>query len=416
MVLPAMTARALPGKREEPYRAGITPSMLFGTLDGNTARPESRPPVEGRRERQMHAMGVSCSRWYTRAKGAGIMKRLLFTLSVFMLLAWLLSAADQDGKPQADPSAAPVPSAGPAGVIITPRTRTAPAAPEGVADRRANIRVDKQMVLVPVAVTTPTGTYVTGLDKEMFRVYENGVEQVIESFSSEDAPMSVGVVFDTSGSMGNKLQRSRQAVAEFMKSANPEDEFLLVQFSDQADLTVRFTPDTEQIQNRLMFMQSKGRTALLDGVYLAMNEMKKARNPRKAILIISDGGDNSSRYTETEVKNAVREADVQIYAIGIFEPMASRGRTPEELSGPALLSELTDQTGGRHFEISNLAELPDVAAKIGIELRNQYLLGYTPKNLTRDGKYRRVQVRLVKTTGLPQLKASFRTGYYAPTQ
>jgi Ca-activated chloride channel family protein len=181
-------------------------------------------------------------------------------------------------------------------------------------------------------------------------------------------------------------------------------------------LTVGFTSDTEEVQNRLTFIQPKGRTALLDGVYMAMNQMKKARNPRKAILIISDGGDNSSRYTESEVKNAVREADVQIYAIGIFEQMQSRGRTAEELSGPALLSEMTDQTGGRHFALDNLAELPDVAAKIGIELRNQYVLGYAPKNATRDGKYRRVNVKLVKTTGLPQLKAVFRTGYYAPTQ
>jgi Ca-activated chloride channel family protein len=216
--------------------------------------------------------------------------------------------------------------------------------------------------------------------------------------------------------MGSKLMKSREAVKQFMKTANPEDEFFLIQFNDRPEMVVPFTPDTEEIQNRLMFAQSKGRTALLDGVYMAMNQMKKARNPRKAILIISDGGDNSSRYTETEVKNAVREADVQIYAMGIFEQLAARGRTPEELSGPALLGEVTEQTGGRHFAIDNIAELPDVAAKIGIELRNQYMLGYSPKNLTRDGKYRRVQVRLVKTTGLPQLKASFRTGYYAPTQ
>jgi VWFA-related protein len=189
-----------------------------------------------------------------------------------------------------------------------------------------------------------------------------------------------------------------------------------VQFNDRPEMAVSFTPDTEEIQNRLTFTQAKGRTALLDGVYMAMNHMKKARNPRKAILIISDGGDNSSRYTESEVRNAVREADVQIYAIGIFEPMASRSRTPEELSGPALLGEVTEQTGGRHFAVDNLAELPDVAAKIGIELRNQYVLGYSPKNTTRDGKYRRVQVKLVKTAGLPPLKAVFRTGYYAPAQ
>jgi Ca-activated chloride channel family protein len=299
---------------------------------------------------------------------------------------------------------------------IAPRARGKAPDTESVVDRRANIRIDTTMVLIPVAVTDPMGRFVTGLDKENFKLLEDKVDQEILQFSSEDAPMSVGIVFDTSGSMGSKLMKSREAVKQFMKTANPEDEFFLIQFNDRPEMVVPFTPDTEEIQNRLMFAQSKGRTALLDGVYMAMNQMKKARNPRKAILIISDGGDNSSRYTETEVKNAVREADVQIYAMGIFEQLASRGRTPEELSGPALLGEVTEQTGGRHFAIDNIAELPDVAAKIGIELRNQYMLGYSPKNLTRDGKYRRVQVRLVKTTGLPQLKASFRTGYYAPTQ
>src|SRR5262249_403801 len=149
--------------------------------------------------------------------------------------------------------------------------------------------------------------YVTGLDRENFKLTEDKSDQEIAQFSSEDAPMSVGVVFDTSGSMGPKLRRSREAVAQFMKTANPEDEFFLVQFNDRPELLVPFTPATEDVQNRLSFVESKGRTALLDGVYMAMNEMKKARNPRKAILIISDGGDNSSRYTESEVKNAVRE-------------------------------------------------------------------------------------------------------------
>src|SRR6201999_243804 len=160
----------------------------------------------------------------------------------------------------------------------------------------------------------------------------------------------------------------------------PEDEFFLIQFNDRPEMVTGFTPEPEEILNRLTFTQAKGRTALLDGIYMAMNTIKKARNPRKAILIISDGGENSSRYTETEVKNAVREADVQIYAIGIFEPISGRGRTVEELNGPGLLTEIAEQTGGRHFAVDNLAELPDVAAKIGIELRNEYVLGYSPKN------------------------------------
>jgi VWFA-related protein len=223
-------------------------------------------------------------------------------------------------------------------------------------------------------------------------------------------------VFDASGSMGSKLQKSRQAAAQLFKTANPEDEFFLIQFNDRPDLVVPFTTNTEEIQNRLTFTQAKGRTALLDGLYLAMNHMKKARNPRKAIIILSDGGDNSSRYTEGEIKNAVREADVQVYAIGIFEPIAGRGRTAEELGGPGLLTELAESTGGRHFPVENPNELPDIAAKIGIELRNQYVLGYTPTNTTRDGKYRKVQVKLKQPRGLPPLRAFYRLGYYAPSQ
>jgi len=229
--------------------------------------------------------------------------------------------------------------------------------------------------------------------------------------------MSIGLVFDTSGSMGPKLQTSRFAVSEFVKTANPVDEFFLVQFNDHPELAVPFTPNTEDIQNKLLYVQSKGQTALLDGVYMAMNEMKRrARNPRKAILIISDGGDNSSRYTHTEVKNAVREADVQIYGIGIFESMEHRGRTPEELAGPDLLHELASLTAGTSFVVDNLKELPDVAMKIAIELRNQYVLGYTSTNKARDGKYRHVQVKMTRVKGLPKLTAAFRTGYYAPAQ
>jgi Ca-activated chloride channel homolog len=301
-------------------------------------------------------------------------------------------------------------------VSIAPRVKAKVEDVPSAMERHANIRIDATLVLVPVTVNDPMGRFVTGLDKENFKVFEDKTEQEIKQFSSEDAPMSVGIVFDTSGSMGAKLNTSRKAVAEFLKTSNPQDEFFLIEFNERPELLVPFTTATEEVQNRLTFTQSKGRTALLDGIYMAMHTMKKARNPRKAILIISDGGDNSSRYTESDVKKAVREADVQIYSIGIFEPSSSRGRTPEELSGPALLGEITEQTGGRHFEVDNMADLPDVAAKIGIELHNQYVLGYAPSNAARDGKYRRIQVKLVKTVGLPTLKAIFRTGYYAPTQ
>ena len=287
---------------------------------------------------------------------------------------------------------------------------------ESILDRRVDLRIDTTEVRIPVSVTDQrTGKVVTGLEVFHFELREDKELQDIVSFTSEDAPVSVGIVFDASGSMGSKLTKSRQAVARFVQTANPEDEFFLVQFNDRPALTVSFTAETEDILNRLAFVQSKGATALLDGVYMAMNEMKKARNARKAILIISDGGDNSSRYTESEVKNAVREADVQIYAIGIFEPNGM-GSTIEERMGPGLLGELTEQTGGRHFAIQNLGELPDVADKIGLELRNEYVLGYRPKNDARDGKYRKVEVKLVKVDKLPKLRSRARGGYYAPAQ
>jgi Ca-activated chloride channel homolog len=292
-----------------------------------------------------------------------------------------------------------------------------PTAREAETERRTpNIRVDTTLVQINVTVTTPLNQVVTGMEQEMFRLFEDKVEQNIVSFSSEEAPLSIGLVFDMSGSMGSKLHKARQAAAQFFKTANPDDQFFLVQFNEQPDLSVALTTNSEDIQNRLAFTQAKGRTALLDGVYLAMNHMKTATNPRKALLILSDGGDNSSRYTESEIKNMVREADVQVYAIGVFEPVHARGRTAEELSGPSLLTELAEQTGGRHFPVENVNDLPDIAAKIGIELRSQYVLGYMPSNLQKDGKYRRVEVKLVQPRGLPPLRAYFRTGYYAPTQ
>jgi len=298
-------------------------------------------------------------------------------------------------------------------VSITPRAR--PAEKSEVLPR-GNIRVDSTLVLIPVTVTDPLNRFVTGLEKENFKVFEEKKEQQISQFSSEDAPLSIGVIFDCSGSMGRKLEKSRMAVAQFVRMANPEDEFFLVQFSDGASLVQPFTSSLEEIQNRLTFTQSRGRTALLDAIYLGLHEMKKAKNPRKALLVISDGGDNNSRYTEAEIRNLVKEADVQIYAIGIYEPIGSRGRTPEEASGQGLLTEIAEQTGGRQYPVDNLNELPDIAAKIGVELRNQYVLGYSPTNLEHDGKYRRVQVKLVQPRGMPLLRPFFRQGYYAPTQ
>ena len=274
-----------------------------------------------------------------------------------------------------------------------------------------DLRVDTTLVLVPVSVNDPLNRPVTGLEKENFRIYEDRVEQKIVSFSSEDEPIAVGLVFDTSGSMGEKLQRSRMAAREFFKFADPQDQYFLVEFDDAPRLEVPLTQDTGQIEEQLVFSRSHGSTALLDAIYLALHEMKKSKMNKKALLIISDGGDNHSRYSVSEVNSVVRESDVLIYSIGVF----GGGGTPEEAGGPGLLSRISEQTGGRLFE-ANPAELPDIAKNIGIELRNRYVLGYSPKNAVRDGKYHQVGVKVNPPRGLPPLKAHWRLGYYAPLQ
>jgi hypothetical protein len=266
----------------------------------------------------------------------------------------------------------------------------------------ANLRVDTNLVLVPVTVCDPLNRPVTGLEKEHFKVFDDRVEQTVTHFAMDDEPVAVGLVFDISGSMGPKLRLSRMAAAAFFKTANPEDEFFLVEFNDQPKMVVPLTRDVEEIQNQLTFAQSKGRTALLDAIFLSLHEMKKSTKNKKALLIISDGGDNSSRYTEGEV-------------IGVFEGDNARGRTPEEAAGPGLLNDVAEQTGGRHFPASP-SELPDIAAKIGIELRNRYVLGFSPTGQQRDGRYHHVQVKVVPPRGLPPLHAYWRLGYYAPVE
>lgn len=274
-------------------------------------------------------------------------------------------------------------------------------------------QVPVDLVLVPVTVTDDWNRIVTGLDKENFTVTEGNQTQEIRHFSNEDAPISLGVIFDMSGSMSDKIMKAKEAVIEFFKTANPQDEFFMITFNDRPELRADFTKSVEDVQGKLVYTIPQGSTALLDAIYLGINKMKDAHNPKKALLIISDGGDNHSRYTESEIKSMVKEADVQIYSIGIFSPAPYQ---PEEVAGPALLTDVSQVTGGRMFTINNPNELADVATKIGIELRNQYVLGYRPSNRTKDGHWRKIKIKLNPPKGLPHLNVYAKTGYYAPSQ
>jgi Ca-activated chloride channel homolog len=280
---------------------------------------------------------------------------------------------------------------------------------------RLGLHLDVDLALVNVTVTDPYNRLVTGLDPDNFRVFEDNIEQEVVTFSAEDVPISIGVIFDFSGSMANKIGKAREAAVQFFKTANPQDEFFLVSFNERAELTSSFTNSVEDLQSRMMLTAPKGRTALLDAIYLGLSQMRGARNGKRALLILSDGGDNHSRYNESDIKRLVKEADTQLYAIGIFDPLGYRNRTPEELNGPSLLSEVTEMTGGRVFAVENLNELPDIASKIGMELRNQYVLGYRPSNKAHDARWRKIKIKLRAPKGLPPLNVYSKTGYYAPS-
>ena len=277
-----------------------------------------------------------------------------------------------------------------------------------------SVHVDVELALINVTVTDPHNRLITGLESANFRLFENNVEQEIEYFSSEDVPISIGIIFDLSGSMANKVGKAKEAALEFFKTANPQDEFFLVSFNEHAELVSAFTSRVEDLQSCLLSASAKGSTALLDAIYLGLREMSTARNAKRALLIISDGGDNHSRYNAKDIKRLVREADTQLYAVGVFDPLGYRSGTPEELNGPSLLSELTELTGGRAFDVESVNELPDIAARIGAELRNQYILGYRPSNKSHDARWRKIKVKLRAPKGLPPLSIYAKAGYYAP--
>jgi Ca-activated chloride channel homolog len=291
-------------------------------------------------------------------------------------------------------------------VNIVPRSQPEPNKSK-IDNSKSDIRVDVNVVFVPVTVTDPLGTPVLGLHPESFRVLEDGVEQPVAHLVTQDAPLSVGFVFDASKSMESKLDKSKAAIAELMKVSMPGDEYSLISFNDNPKLLSGFTGEPGDIQNALTTIQPAGWTALLDAIHLSVSYMKRAKNTRKALVILSDGGDNNSRFNQHEIRDLLRESDVTLYAIGILGRMVTAGAMK-------LLASLAEETGGRLFPVHNVNQLPEAVAKLNKALRDQYMLAYYPTNRARDGKFRRVQVRLVPPPSSPSLRASWRSGYYAP--
>jgi VWFA-related protein len=301
----------------------------------------------------------------------------------------------------------------PEGPLPAPRVRPQADADAGTP---AILRVNSSLVLIPAHVTTATGASVTNLRKENFILLEDGIARTITHFAQDDAPLSAGVLLDISGSMKNKMVKTSEAAAEFFKTANPEDEFFLVEFNGHPNLKVPFTHDWREIPREIAKAKAFGLTALLDAVHLSIAEMKHARNERKALIILSDGGDNFSRRSLHQLSSTLLEAGVQVYAMGVFDRDYPVKHTREEQNGPGLLDRISSDSGGRAFPLVSLDNLPGVGAQMALELRNQYVLGFSPSTSVADGKYHRVDLTLAPPDAQSDLRVYYRRGYYAPAQ
>ncbi len=275
------------------------------------------------------------------------------------------------------------------------------------------LRHDVDLVLVPVSVTDSYDRLVTGLEKKDFALTEGGAQQQIQYFSTEDGPISLGVILDVSKSMRDKMDDARDAVVQFFESANQQDDWFVITFSDRPELLADTSRSVGFARERLATVTPSGRTSLLDAIYLGLSKMHHAKHGRRALLVISDGGDNNSRYTERELKKVVEEADVEIYGIGIFERLLKVLAPPEERDGKRLLTAVTEASGGRLFTLHSPRELPQIAEQVSLELRNQYVLGYRPGNEAHDGKWRPIQVSLTTPEGR-RLHVHAKKGYVAP--
>ena len=279
------------------------------------------------------------------------------------------------------------------------------------------LRADVDLVLVPVTVTDTLNRPVLSLRQEDFKVYDGTVQQQVRYFSREDAPISVALVLDCSASMKNKIEYEYQALREFLSNANSDDEYFAVAVSDKPKLIATSTDTIGTMQDRLAAAQAKGRTALFDAIYLAISQLRTARYQRRALLIISDGGDNTSRYTRGEIKSVIAEADVLTYAIGIFdEESIPLLKSIEEKMGRDWLSELTDASGGRTIAADDRHRIPEIAAMVSRELRNQYLLGYRPANSVHDGKWHRITVKVAPAADTTRLHLYYRERYRSPVE
>jgi len=324
---------------------------------------------------------------------------LVFTC-ILLFASTPVSSRQKKATATAQPAAQPTP---------TPSTRDS-----GPIQSDESLVVNTDLITLTVTVTDQYGRYVSGLTKKTFAVFDDKEEQTIEYFSDDDAPVTVGVVFDVSGSMsGDKLSKARTALSRFIETSHNMDEYFLVGFNSRAQLLLDRTRDGSAVLDKLTYVETKGQTALYDACYLGVEKVTRGAHQKRAVLLISDGQDNNSRYTFSELRRLLKESDVVVYSIGILggnDPGSALGMT-----GQATLDELSAVSGGKAFFPNTAPEMDEIFERIALELRHQYSIGYRPANFVNDGKWHKLKVKVTPPRGLPRLFVRSREGYYAIT-
>ncbi len=319
----------------------------------------------------------------------------------FLLATFLLAGIGQaQEKPPADTPPSPKPTTEPQKL--------------GKELDRPEIIINSDLVTLTVTVTDPYGRYVSGLNKSAFAVFDEKLPQDISFFSDDDAPVSVGVIFDVSGSMGgDKIRRAREALARFIQTSHNADEYFLIAFNSRAQLLLDKTRDGNAVLDKLTFVQTRNNTALYDACYLGVEKVQRGAHPKRALLLISDGQDNDSRYTFSEVRRLLKESDVVLYSIGILG--GSDAGSSLGMDGQGILDELSNVSGGKAFFPRTNAEMDDIFEQIALELRHQYSIGYKPTNFSKDGRWHHIKVKITPPRGLPRLFVRSKEGYYSLT-
>ena len=339
---------------------------------------------------------------------------------LFLVLILCASAVVAQDKPNNQPSPTPkkdllvveptAPKTAPA--ETSPQKSTKIELPQGEVDDKAPVITNTDLITFNVTVTDIYGRFVSGLGKNAFSIFDDKTQQEISFFSDDDAPVSVGVLFDVSGSMsGDKVKRARDALSHFIQTSHDRDEYFLIAFNSRAQLLLDRTRDGNAVLNKLLFVQTHNNTALYDACYLGVERVQRGTHPKRALLLISDGQDNNSRYTFNELRRVLKDSDVVLYAIGILggtDVGSSLG-----MEGQGILDELAAVSGGKAFYPRSAAEMDDIFEQIALELRHQYSIGYRPPNFAANGKWHHIKVKVAPPRGLPRLFVRSKEGYFA---